>query len=344
MPEVLGAVQPRAADRPQPVDHDAVRTYLSEQFDQDTDRSRVFCRAERQFRGVGAELLLTLLQEVEAARSCSGAGGPTPAQQPHNRLPASDVYKSSGISEFHEGQEFHESKECQGPPSGLARALPNEPSQQREEPPQTSIPDDPIQAAIELARQIALEASRRGQIFQGEALWSWPFRLARRLLHWEEITKDRAKRAVRAFADTIRKSWPNYRPWPGVGFDDLYLGFCDAFNKVNVPEGQDSLERAADQARKHPVVLKSGDLPDLCRRIAGVAYYLWQLTPEGTFILPQERLAKLFAVAQMTVSRSISLLVSEGVLAVVCPEYSRAKRQAKVYRWAAAEGTYTVRE
>jgi hypothetical protein len=45
----------------------------------------------------------------------------------------------------------------------------------------------------------------------------------------------------------------------------------------------------------------------------------------------------------VTVSRGINLLVRHGIIAAVSKEWSRNKKQAKTYRWAAKEDACEVR-
>jgi hypothetical protein len=299
------AVQSQHTPAIAPREIDAVRILISCLIDQGIhDHKTIACRVRQGHRNFPHALIDQLFTEAMGEDGARSGAGPraelstssTPAPTPENQLPRGYEYQSIRVSEY---QEYQESQEYEEPRGGFLSQEEKQPeggaTEEQAQPRQAVIPKDAIEAAVELAAQIAQEQNFC-RTFAGEALWSWPFRLARRLKQFEAtLTDDAGQRAVVAFADTLSQRWPRGRPLCPLGFQELWMGFLDAWSKTRVPEGQDTLETAVQQARSRPLRLTAPLLPDLCHQIASVAYHLTAIADDGILLLPQARLANCWA-------------------------------------------------
>jgi hypothetical protein len=181
--------------------------------------------------------------------------------------------------------------------------------------PEQDVPSDQdpsLATALELASQVSDVDD-----------WTYSFELARRLRKFSEDNPDQFEPAVRAFCEKT-----------GHNFDDFWDHFLGVWNKVLLVEGQDPIEWALCMARREPVL----DLPPLrtprYALLAGMAFHLWQLRQGQPFCLPVcERLASLLSTTKMTLSRSIEVLLMDGVIELANEKYNRHTGQARTFRW-----------
>jgi hypothetical protein len=110
------------------------------------------------------------------------------------------------------------------------------------------------------------------------------------------------------------------------------------WEKVRMPEGEDTLTVAADMAVAHPIVLPNTSPGMTAQAFVGsLAWHLSKLTQPEPFLLPLDRLVALLVrlkvverTNKMNVSNMVRLLERNGVIKCVKPhEYK--KHKAKEY-------------
>ncbi len=149
--------------------------------------------------------------------------------------------------------------------------------------------------------------------------WESSFILARRL---RRLADDRPEQFEKAVGEFCTRT--------GQDFDELWYAYLACWDKVKVCEGEDVFAWAAQMAERQPLQFDPALRP-LYNRVGSVAWHLAGLTYPRPFWLPRERLAPLLGVSAQTACNVIGLLVKNGVLACVDPDYSFTQGKAKEY-------------
>ena len=98
--------------------------------------------------------------------------------------------------------------------------------------------------------------------------------------------------------------------------EDAEEQFLSAWDAINVPLGPSPLESAEYEARRNPALSEARGLPEGKRysRFINMAYHLQIAVGEGEILLPQQPIAEMFDVTQMSVSRMIHRGIKEGLI------------------------------
>jgi hypothetical protein len=199
---------------------------------------------------------------------------------------------------------------------------------------------DPAAAAVRAAKELAARLFALGPVeycVGCHCEWRYPFDLARCLKAVGGLTR----RQVAAAAAFVAEFRARGLTLESLGTEDLCAGALACWDKVKFAEGQDPLSAARELAVASPLSFRdsTGALYD---DLAGLAYHLAKLSGGSVIVLPQERIGKLLGKNQASISRTLALLVRDGVLLVADNSYSFERGKAKTYRFVAARGTYEV--
>jgi hypothetical protein len=111
-------------------------------------------------------------------------------------------------------------------------------------------------------------------------------------------------------------------------FEDFYITFLDAWDKVRLAEGEDVFAWAVQEAERAPIPL------DYCSTgkylfVASLAWYLAQSNYPKPFWLPRKQIAELLKSDASTVTRIVNLLIKKGVILCVNEDYSFRGKESK---------------
>jgi hypothetical protein len=193
--------------------------------------------------------------------------------------------------------------------------------------------------------QIVEQGSRElGRYLAGSGReWQFAFLLFRRLkLFGDALTSKHYKIATTAFLEGMDEVLETGE-LDAEGLEQELMVLAKDPTKVRLAEGQDPIEAAVVTARAQPLDFE-GSTGERYDKVASIAYHLWNLMVGIPFLLPQERLAELIGTTQKNVSRTIKLLVQDGVVQELEGGWSYLKKKAKEYRFTAKSGTFNWKQ
>jgi hypothetical protein len=230
-----------------------------------------------------------------------------------------DACQSSSVPESQDCQESHDSHVAAAPKTARRRGARRKG--------RTQCPKaDRKPSASTLAAGLAEELAEWDELPDSCRLYEFrvPFLLARRLRQLGDVDPERLRSVAISF-------WQETEDLDGgdIEFDEFWVAFPDCWDKVQFAEGEDPFSGAAARAQEAPLPADSFPSAE-CRAVASLAYYLTDYRQGEAVALPQGRIAEWLGCGQQYVSRILSLLVRQGVLAVADAEYVRGKK-AKEY-------------
>ena len=215
----------------------------------------------------------------------------------------------------------------------------------------------------ELAMEVARDAPA-DFCAQEFPIWSWPWRLARRLQALPGVTAQTNafvfRAAVRAFCEEaqtveieslLSERFTGDDRWDARDpdrFDDVFAEFLAAWPRIRIAEGQGPLELAFAQAKRRPII--PNEPPSVAYvYVVSTAYYLQierniygQERPVGSDVpifLPAPRMGHLLDKTPQHVGQLVNLARDRCLLIPVDETSSYTKRQARTFRFnLAAEG------
>lgn len=154
-----------------------------------------------------------------------------------------------------------------------------------------------------------------------ERNWKRSFELARKL---QTITRDGADRftkAVETFCTTTE-----------IVFDDFWWEFLEAWDRVEIPEGQGILDVAVQYGFEKTAKLPNNPMKRQTT-LAVIAWFLSVESDDGRFWLPRKQLGKLLGVDQKTITNIVARLIKHGFLVCENDDFSYENRTSKEYRF-----------
>lgn len=186
---------------------------------------------------------------------------------------------------------------------------------------------------IEHARRFAV-ASAPEFIDGSWPTWSWPWRLARRLMSVDGVGQAADPMALRipilAFyeATGIAAALENHYPTA----HDFFVAVVAEWFSVRFPEGEGPLEAASRQAASVPVRIAGGLSPNFCKLVATAAHLQESVGPSA-IILPTRLVGRLLNITPQHAGQLLRVAVRLGYLEPIETTWSYTEHRARTFRY-----------